>query len=176
MEYKLITYKNLKIGQEIKGHEDGGRSSSYTGYVKDINPAFVTVAYWRKDGNEEKINSSNMFKVEMTEAEFNSKYREKAKEVLKGIKNKLCKDEIGYHEMWNAWLYGTPYEIASYCVKNNMMVVGYSTDIYPKIAMFSGDTLDAGVCAEYENGERIWCHFRSEDIRTMLERHKELID
>ncbi len=27
--------------------------------------------------------------------------------------------------------------------------------------MFSGDTLDVGVCAEYDDGERIWCHFRS---------------
>lgn len=175
MEEKLVTYKNLEIGQEIKGHADGGCSSGYAGYIKEINPAFVTVAMWREDGKLKKINSSCMFKVEMTVEEFNSKYKEKAREVLKGIRNKLHGDEIGYHEMWNAWLYGTPYEMASHCVQNNMMVIGYSPDICPKTAMFSGDILDAGVCAEYEDGERFWCHFRSKDIEDMLEQYQELI-
>lgn len=69
----------------------------------------------------------------------------------------------------NAWLYGTPYEIASYCIKNGMKVVGHSTDITPKTVMFSGDTLDVGVCAEYEDGERFWCHYRSENIKEMIE-------
>lgn len=175
MEEKLVTYKNLEIGQEIKGHVDGGCSSGYAGYIKEINPAFVTVAMWREDGKLKKINSSCMFKVEMTVEEFNSKYKEKAREVLKGIRNKLHGDEIGYHEMWNAWLYGTPYEMASHCAQNNMMVIGYSPDICPKTAMFSGDILDAGVCAEYEDGERFWCHFRSKDIEDMLEQYQELI-
>ena len=57
-----------------------------------------------------------------------------------------------------------------------MKVVGHSTDITPKIAMFSGDTLDVGVCAEYDDGERIWCHFRSEDIKKMVRRYTELVD
>ncbi len=60
------------------------------------------------------------------------KILEKAKEVLKGIQNKLHGDELRYHELWNTWLHGTPYEIASYCVKNNMKVTGHSTDITPK--------------------------------------------
>lgn len=57
-----------------------------------------------------------------------------------------------------------------------MKVVGHSTDITPKIAMFSGDTLDVGVCAEYDDGERIWCHFRSGDIKKMVRRYTELVD
>lgn len=36
-----------------------------------------------------------------------------------------------------------------------------------KTAMFSGDTLDIGVCAEYEDGERFWCHFRSSELEMM---------
>lgn len=176
METKLVTYKNLKEGQVIKGTKGDGQCRMFTAFVKSINPAFVTVELWEKDGEEEKINSSLMFEVEMTEEEFESKYHEKAKEVLKGIQNKLHGDELGYHELWNAWLYGTPYEIASYCVKNNMKVVGHSTDITPKIAMFSGDTLDVGVCAEYDDGDRIWCHFRSGDIEEMVRCYTELVD
>lgn len=175
MEYKQVTYKNLKVGQKIRGTIGDGCSRGFTAFVKSINPAFVTVELWRKGGTEEKINSSLMFEVEMTEEEFNAKYREKAREVLYGIQNRLHGDEIGYHEMWNAWLYGTPYEIAKECVKQNMRVIGHSPDIVPKHAMFSGDLLDVGVCAEYEDGERFWCHFRSQDIKEMLEEYKDLI-
>lgn len=175
MEDKLVTYKHLKVGQKINGTEGGGCHRFFSAIVKSINPAYVTVEMWRKGGDKEKIDASLMFSVEMSEKEFEDKYRDKAKEVIAGIQNKLYGDELGYHEMWNSWLYGTPYEIASYCVKNNMMVVGYSTDIAPKHAMFSGDILDVGVCAEYEYGERFWCHYRSEDIKEMIERYKDLI-
>lgn len=41
--------------------------------------------------------------------------------------------------------------------------------------MFSGDTLDIGVCAEYEDGERFWCHYRYSDIEKMIEQYKELV-
>lgn len=175
-EYKQVTYKHLIIGQEIKGTQEPGRSIGFTAYVKDINPNFVTVALWSPDGTEEKISTSAMFTVKMSDEEFKAKYREKAKEVLKNIQNKLLLDEIGYHEMWNSWLHGTPYEIASYCVKEKIRIVGHSTDITNKIAMFSGETLDVGVCAEYEDGERFWCHYRSSDIEKMLEMYSELVD
>lgn len=174
-ESELVTYKNLRIGQEITGTAGDGCSRGFRAYVKSINPAFVTVELWRKGGEEERINSSLMFEVEMPKEEFQEKYHEKAREVLTGIQNRLHGDEIGYHEMWNAWLYGTPYEIAKECVKNNMRVIGHSFDITPKHAMFSGDLLDVGVCAEYEDGERFWCHFRSQDIKEMVEEYKGLI-
>lgn len=175
MEDKLVTYKHLKVGQEINGTEGGGCISVFSAIVKSINPAYVTVEMWRKGGNEEKINTSLMFRVEMTEDEFKEKYRSKAIDVLKGIQNRLHGDELGYHEMCNSWLYGNPFEMASFCVKNNMKVVGHSADITPKLAMFSGETFDVGVCAEYEDGERFWCHYRSEDIKKMVERYKDLI-
>ena len=175
MEHKLVTYKQLKIGQEIKGTEISGCSRGFAAFVKTINPAFVTVEMWRKGGTEEKIDSSVMFSVEMTEEEFEEKYFEKAKEVLESIQNKLHQDEIGYHEMWNSWLYGTPYEMASYCIKEKINIVGYASDIIPKIAMFSGDTLDIGVCAEYEDGKRFWCHYRYSDIEKMLKRYERLL-
>ena len=176
MENKLVTYKHLSVGQEIKGTEGEGCHTSFSAIVKSINPAYVTVEMFGRGGREEKIDASLMFNVEMSEKEFEEKYRDKAKEVIMGIQNKLHGDELGYHEMWNAWLYGTPYEIANYCIKNDMKVVGHSTDVTPKITMFSGDILDVGVCAEYENGDRIWCHFRSDDIKKLLERYKELVD
>lgn len=175
MENKSVTYRNLKVGQEIRGTKGGRGTRLFTAYVKSITPAYVTVEMWRRGGSEEKIDASLMFSVEMTEEEFRKKYHDAAKEVMSGIQNKLHGDELGYHEMWNSWLYGTPYEMASYCIKHKMKVVGHSEDITPKHAMFSGDVLDVGVCAEYEDGERFWCHYRSEDIKKMLECYKDLI-
>ena len=42
-------------------------------------------------------------------------------------------------------------------------------DIVLKITMF-GTTLDIGVVAEYDNGERIWCHTSSEHIKSLLDK------
>lgn len=171
-ENKKVTYKNLKIGQEIKGHSLERLASSYRAIIKDINPSYVTILKWGK--YEEKVDSRSLFDIPMDEQEFEDKYRETAKEIIKNLKNKLHLDEIGYHEMWNTWLYGTPYEMAKYCVENKMKIIGCCTDIRPKIAMFSGDTLDIGVCAEYEDGERFWCHYRYSDIERMFERYRDL--
>lgn len=173
MENKSVGFRSLKKGQEIKGHTRDGLSSSYVATVKDINSSYVTILMWGK--NEQQIDSRSMFQVEMTIEEFNLKHRDKAKEILAALKNSLNRDEIGYHEMWNAWLYGTPYEMAQYCVKDNIKVLGYCKDIIPKTATFSGDTLDIGVCAEYEDGEKFWCHYRYSDIEMMFERYKDLI-
>ena len=66
--------------------------------------------------------------------------------------------------------------MAAYCAKEKIKVVGHSTDITPKDPMFSNDILDVGVCAEYENGERFWCHYRSRSIENMKEVYKELLE
>lgn len=154
METKKVTYKHLHIGQKIMGVQNENERRMFTAFVKSVNVAYVTIELWEVGGREERIDASCMFEVELTEEEFKRKYREKAKEVLTNIENKLLVDEMGSHEMWNAWLYGTPYEIAAYCTKEKMKVIGHSTGIIPKKAMFSGDTLDIGVCAEYEDGEK----------------------
>ncbi len=176
MEEKEVTYKHLKIGQKICGTAGDGRCQAFTAWVKAINPAYVTVAKWEKDGPEEKINTSLLFRVEMSEEEFKTKYREKAKEVLKNIQNPIHGDELGYHEMWNAWLEFSPYEIAQTCIKEKLNIVGHSADIIAKHTMFGNDILDIGVCVENEDGERFWCHFKSEYIKKMVSRYKELLD
>jgi len=175
-EEKSVTYKNLKVGQEIQGTQDGNSHSSFSAIVKDVNSAFVTIWMWGKKDREEKINSDVMFYVKMTEDEFKEKYSEKAKEVMKNIQNKLIHDEIGYHEMWNSWLYGTPYEIAQECASHNLKVIGHCTDIAPKQSLITDDTYDIGVCAEYDDGERIWCHFSTQCLNDLLEDNPELLN
>ena len=169
MENNHVTYKALTKGQMIKGAKDGNRTSIFTGYVKDINPSFVTISMWSKDGKEEKFSTHLLFAVEMTEREFNCKYREKAKEVIKNIQNKLYKSQIGSHDMWNSWLFGTPYEIACECIKEKITIVGYCDDIIAKHNLFSGEPMDIAVCAEYEDGDRFWCHYSTKMLNDLLE-------
>lgn len=175
LENKQVIYKNLSLDQEIKGYTLGGTTSSFNGIVKDINAANVTVWAWGNSNLERKISSEAMFMIEMTEAEFNDKYREGAKEVLKNIQNKLNYDELGSHEMWNSWLYGTPYEMAKSCQENHMKIIGHSSDIIPKTSMISGEIYNLGVCVECDDGERIWCHYSTKCLEDLLDRYSELL-
>lgn len=168
-EFKKLTYRQLKPGMRIEGTESINRRSGFIAYVKDVNPAYVTVAMWRENGEEEKILSSDStFLVPMTEDEFILHFNKEAGDVVKALQNKLHRGEIGYKEMWNGWLSSDPWELAQTCKKEKLTILGHCTDIDPKIAMFSGDVLDAGVCVETSDGERFWCHFRSVDIEKMV--------
>lgn len=168
---KTVTYKQLKPGQAIEGWNEGGMCHMARAIVKNVNPAFVTMMVFGT--REEKVRSDCMFTVELSDEEVKAKYHETAKAVVKNIQTKLQQYEIGYHEMWNAWCSFDPYEMATYCVKEKIKVIGYCADIVPKIAMFSGDTLDIGVCAEYEDGEKFWCHARLSDLEQMVERFEK---
>ena len=170
MENKLVTYKHLAVGQEIKGTEGGGSNRFFSAIVKSINPAYVTVEMWRKGGDEERLDTSLMFSIEMSEKEFEEKYREKAKEVIAGIQNKLHGDELGYHEMWNAWVSYDPYEMAAACKEHELKVVGHCTDVMPKHSLIDSSVVqDIGICAEYEkSGEKIWCHWSTKDLKYLL--------
>ena len=55
------------------------------------------------------------------------KYRDSAMQVIKNIQNTLHRDEIGEHEMWNSWLYGTPFEIAK--VQKTVAVILASAEL-----------------------------------------------
>ena len=83
------------------------------------------------------------------------------------MQNRLQEHEIGQHEMWNAWLYGgSLYEVADECEQHKMKVIGYCPDIRTKVSMFGRD-LDIGICAEYEDGDRIWCHYSTQDLEDL---------
>lgn len=171
-ERKKVTYKHLKIGQKINGTEYENGSSGFTAYVKDINPAYVTVEMWRQGGDERKIDSRSLFLISMTEDEIIEKYNNAAGKIIKAIQNPMHRDEIGEKEMWNAWISSDPWEMAQLCKKEKITIIGHCRDIAPKHAMLAGDVLDIGVCAEDEDGYRFWCHFCSRYIDTMKKRYE----
>lgn len=168
---KFVTAKNLKVGQEIKGWKIDNSTWMCTKIVKEVTPFKVRVA-WRTEDEGEWIDASAMFEIELTDKEFYEKYQKGAEEIYVALQNKLLYEEIGYHEMWNSWLSYDLYTMAQYCRKEKMKIVGYSEDIIPKHS-WTGELLDIGVCCEYENGERFWCHC-SRDIFDYLERSKAI--
>lgn len=165
-ENKKVTYRQLKKGQEIKGFEADMFHSEFTAYVKEVNPAYVTVEKWKIGGTEERIRSDATFLVPMAEEEIIEKYTEDAGKLVQAMQNSMNADEIGYKEMWNGWLSSDPWEMAQLCKKKKVTVIGHCRDIIPKTS-YSGDVLDVGICAVDEDGERFWCHFRSRDVEMM---------
>lgn len=147
-ENRKVTYKNLEVGQKINGTEYENRNSGFTAYVKDVNPAFVTVEMWRQGGDEEKIDSRSLFLLPMTEDEIIEKYNTAAGKIIEAIQNPMHRDEIGEKEMWNVWLSSNPWEMAQMCKMKKVAVLGYCRDITPKHAMFSGDVLDCNWTSE----------------------------
>lgn len=55
-----------------------------------------------------------------------------------------------------------------------MKIIGHCLDIFPRTTMFN-TILDIGICAEYEQGERIWCHANKEDLFEMLDQYSYLL-
>lgn len=173
---KYVTAKNLTKGQKIFGTKTNDSLNFFTGYVKEINCAYVILNKWKPDGEEEKIDSNLMFEVYMPDEEFEKKYAEGAVKVLIDIQNTLSYDEIGYHEMWNGWLYGNPFEIAKDCEHEKIHILGHCSYIQPKYIGYNlSETLDIGVCAEYEDGERFWCHYSSAHMKEMIKTYGKRI-
>ena len=117
---------------------------------------------------------SAQYEVEMSEDEFRTKYRRRAKKVMAALCNKMANYEIGPHEMWNAWLSNDPYEMAAFCEENHLRVLGYCTDILPKVSMFGDDYMDVGICAEESDGTKLWCHFFTETLRYMFDEFADI--
>jgi len=165
---KMLTWRNLKPGMEINGWHEGSHARMARSKVVSANPAFVMLLVFGT--REEKVSSSCMFEVNLTKEELNEKFGEAAKAILKSITN-VVEGDIGYHEMWNAWLTNDPVEMAITAAERNIKIVGHSTNIAPKRSFLGGDLLDCGVVAEDEDGERFWCHWSCDALLELLWRY-----
>lgn len=170
---KLVTAKQLSVGQKIFGFKRGASHTMFVAYVREVTPSYVFVNVWSPDGVEDRIDSRCLFEVEMTEDEFKAKYHYKAKQIAQSLKNRLTKDRIGYHELMNGWLSHDIYELTAECIASDLYIVGVCYDIIPKTISSLSDPLDVGVCAETPYGERFWCHWRSSAINAMIKQMEE---
>lgn len=169
---KYVTWRSLKKGQEIYGYKRGHSTSGFRAVVESANVAFVTVLMWGTD-KKEIASEETLFEVDMTKEEFNNQYAKGAAEVIQALQINLAEYEIGYHEMWNSWIRYDPYEMAAECQDRKFKVVGVCGDITPKHNMFDYDLiLDIGICAEYSDGERFWCHASRAYLDEMLDYYR----
>lgn len=169
---KKLTARQLKEGQKIESWTEGKTWHGATATVKQVGPDGVVLLVFEE--REERVSLEATFEVELTDTEFIAKHRSGARAVMEALCNRLAEYKVGYHEMWNGWLSYDPYEMAAECAHKKIRVVGYCDDIMPKRAMFSGEILDVGICAEYEDGERFWCHYKSDDLRYTFKKYADL--
>lgn len=173
-ENKYVTWRHLKPGMKIEGYKQGNRFTYSASTVVAANAAFVDLMVFDKE--PKRLNSEDvMFEVEMTEEEFQTKYRKGAAQVIQGILNKITEDQAGGHEMWNSWISYDPYEIAAECAKHEFKVIGHIELSVPKKAMFSGELLEIGICCEYADGNRFWCHASKDYLVRFKERYPDLL-
>jgi hypothetical protein len=172
-ETKEVTFRHLKKGQKLDGWVIGNCTTMASAIVSDINQAYVSVLVWGE--RPDKIPSEGtMFKVDMSEDEFNIKYLQAATEIMKALNNKLSDYEIGYHEKWNAWIHYSPFEMAMDCHKHKIKVIGTCQNV-PQAGRDSDDR-DVGICVEDEDGDKFWCHASERFVRRMIDEYKYLIN
>ena len=164
-ETKYISLSELKVGMEIQGYKKGNTESFCRQEVKSIKNNSVVLSW----GSILEKASDYMFSVELTDEELKEKYKDAIQEIREALNHDLGQVD-GYHEMWNSWLFAYDLaEMASTLNEHNLRIIGYATLTASKQTMF-GTTLDIGVVAEYEDGERIWCHFSNESRKRLLEK------
>ncbi len=164
-ETKYIPFSELKVGMEICGYRKGNCETFCRQEVKSIKNYSVTLSW----GETLESASDYKFSVELTDEELEEKYKDVIKEIKEALNHDLGQVD-GYHEMDNSWLYaGSLAEMASSLNEHNLRVIGYATLSVPKRTMFSNELLDIGVVAEYDDGERIWCHSSNKHRKFLLE-------
>lgn len=167
-ETKYISLSELKVGMEITGYKKGSSTTFCTKKVVSIedNKVFFN---W---GEALENTSDYMFAIELTKEELQEKYKNDIEEIREALNHDLGQVD-GYHEMWNSWLFADNLaELASNLKEHKLRIVGYATLTTPKLTMFD-TTLDIGVVAEYEDGDRIWCHASDEQRKHLLSNCEE---
>ena len=121
--------------------------------------------------NETKFFDNDMrVDLKLTEAEYHNKYLEDAKAVAYAMDHEMYDMGDAYHEMWNGWIDINPYDMASNAKDAQIMIVGW---FKLSVQKWDGD-LDIGIVAEYEDGERFWCHASSKWFKDWKEDYPEL--
>ena len=160
---KYISFSELKIGMEIDGYKKGNTTSFCTQEVVAIKNNTVKLSW----GIELENASDYVFSIKLSDEELAQKYKDDVKEIKEALSHKLGQVD-GYHEMWNSWLFANNLaEMASNLKEHKLRIIGYATLTTPKLTMFD-TTLDIGVVAEYEDGDRIWCHASDEHRKYLL--------
>lgn len=178
-EYKTMAWRHMKQGDIIDYFKDGNTTTWGKYYVAEANVARITLWPAMPDGTYNhtapRYCDPETFKlmVEMTDAELRDKYHSKAKEIVKRLQRTIPLGDIGYHEMWNGWIGCDAYEFAQAVDDKEFEIIGVCYEIEPKIGVIDPSWLyDVGIVCEYKNGERFWCHYKSDYLSNIFDEWK----
>lgn len=166
-DYKSIFWNSLHPGDELTSIKY--KTTSKLARWEVISANATCVVLLNKYTNEEEIYYSSDFSayVPYTDEELRERYHRSAREVVKQLQNTVYYDAIGYHEMWNGWIGTDAYEFAQALEYENIKIIGVCYDIPEKNGLI--DTFDIGIVCEYEDGERFWCHYKSEWLKDIFD-------
>lgn len=164
---KKISFEDLKVGMEIKSYRKNRWCLCSDLFINKIEGTTISFNNkWNEPCRILEDADQYVYEVELTDEEIADKYHSDVEILKEALNNQLAAVD-GCHEMYNGWLYaGSLTEVASKLREEKMTVIGYATLIQPKTSWF-GELLDIGVVAEYEDGDRIWCH-ASDKFRKQL--------
>ena len=175
-EYKEVSWRFAEPHTVINHWRHGNRTCFGKYYVADANVARITLWPVLADGTFNHTSAeyipSDEFKliIPMTRKELEDKYHSKAKEVVERLQRTIPLGDIGYHEMWNGWIGCDAFEFAQACVDENFEIVGVCYEIEPKPGVVDLTWMyDIGVVCEYKDGERFWCHYKSDYLQDIFD-------
>ena len=168
---KTIPAKDTKIGDVIIATHPTETSTvmgpEYT-VIKKHPDRIEVIDNWHN--KTEFLDNDLRVDLNLTEDEYHDKYIEDAKAIVYAMNHELYDMGDAYHEMWNGWIETDPYDFAARAKEEKIMVVGW---FKLSIQKMDGD-LDIGIVAEYEDGERFWCHASSRWFKRWEEDYPEL--
>lgn len=169
--YKWILTEEAKIGEKYIG---------YKTYDKPDTTCLCEAEYLGDNkvlvfGTREVDNVSMLERHTTSEeqANWNKQHfdisNSKTQLSLYGLFTDLYDVGDAYHEMWNAWITDDFYELNADLLNEDFFLVGiapapYGCSIKDPVAFV----------AEYENGERFWCHGGRSWVDNMREQMKEI--
>lgn len=166
----------MKAGDVIDYFKTGHTTIMGEYYVAEANIGRITLWPKMPDGTfnhtEARYCDPETFSliVPMTDTELKDKYHSTAKKVVEALQRTIPLGDIGYHEMWNGWVGTDAYEFAQECEKEDITIVGVCYEIEPKIGVIDPSWLyDVGVVCEYKDGERFWCHYKSDYLSDIFD-------
>lgn len=168
-EYKEMSWRNLKPNDIIKEFKYGNIHSFGRWKVVELNVSRIGLQSLYGENNPVNYYSTADFTymIPYTEEELRERYYKDACEVVKTLQNTINHDAIGNHEMWNAWIGTDAYEFAQNLKHEQITLLGVCYDITYKENMY--DTYDVAIVCEYEDGERFWCHYKSEWLKNIFD-------
>lgn len=168
-EFKEVSWRNMRPGDIIHQFKCGNKTAMGSYKVLSANVGNIVLQSTYHENAIPETYNPEEFKliVECTEEEFRERYHKAASEVVEALQNTISYDAIGEHEIWNGWLGIDAYEFAQIISKEDFKIIDVCYDIPIKHGLF--DDFDIAVVIEYSDGERFWCHYKSQWLSDIFE-------